>query len=89
MFARPMSAGTWRLPAAPDDRLTFLAHAMTLSVVHGSNPWPAGRHPLPDADPAKRRPFLSGAVADGVETHHSGTQPDHITTDVVVDLMKR
>lgn len=78
----------WRLPPASDDRLTFVAHAMTLSALHATNPWPGGGHPLPDADPAKRRPFLSGAVADGVETHDSGTEPDHITTDAVVELIE-
>lgn len=83
-----MSAGPWRLPAVPDDRPTFLAHAMTLSALHGAGPWPGGGYPLPDADRALRRPFLSGAVADGVQIHHGGIHPDPTTTDTVVNLIQ-
>jgi hypothetical protein len=83
-----MSAGPWRLPAPPDDRPTFLAHAMTLSALHGTQPWPGGGYPLPDADPTRRRPFLSGAVADGVQTHHGGIESDQTTTDAVVHLVQ-
>ena len=84
----PMSAGSWRLPAVPDDRPTFLAHAMALSALHGTGPWPSGGYPLPDAEPARRRPFLSGAVADGVQTHHGGIQPDQTTTDTAAALLQ-
>src|SRR5215831_10488840 len=68
-----MSAPEWRLPPmAADDRPTYLAHALALSALHGSMPWPNGGGPLPDAKPpaVEGSMVISDAVMDGIRTHH-------------------
>src|SRR2546430_13826738 len=71
-----MTAGAWRFPPADDQRPTYLAHVIALRALHGPGPLPHGGFPLPDEDRARRRPLMSGAVLDGVRTHHSGVDPD-------------
>lgn len=83
-----MSASTWRLPEGGDDRPTFLAHAMALSALYGQGPWPGEGYPLPDAGPDPEQPFLSGAVADGIATHHGSVRPDQAGACLVADQLQ-
>ncbi|GAB3411216.1 hypothetical protein GCM10027569_27650 [Flindersiella endophytica] len=59
----------------PTERPTFLAHALTLSALHGTKPWPDGGHPLPDEQVGGDRPLLSSVVQDGIESHHFTPEP--------------
>ncbi|WP_329085292.1 MULTISPECIES: hypothetical protein [unclassified Streptosporangium] len=81
-----MNPGTWKLGDDPlDDRPTFLAHALAMSLRYGPGPWPEEAHRLPDDQPRPTgdEPFISSVVMDGIQTHHFGTQPDD---DAVVEI---
>jgi hypothetical protein len=82
-----MTAGAWRLPPADDQRPTYLAHVIALTALHGPGPLPHGGYPLPDEDHAQRRPLLSGAVLDGVRTHHCGVDTDEPAAAMVARLI--
>lgn len=85
-----MNGGAWRLPKAADTRSTYFSHALALAALHGSGPWPDGGYPLPDDDPDRAK-TMSGAVMDGVRSHHFGTKldPDAATwiADLITDLV--
>lgn len=69
---------------------TFVAHALSLSALHGPGPWPRDGYPLPDEPPNETgRSVLPSVVYDGVSTHHFGTgaQPVADLTDrILADL---
>lgn len=82
-----MSGGAWRLPPAAEDRSTYFAHAVALAARYGPGPWPDGGYPLPDEDPAGRRPLMSGAVLDGVRTHHFRGERDDAAAAALAGLL--
>lgn len=53
-----------------DGRPTIFAHALALSAMHASAPWPDGGHPLPDTPEGEPESPLPSVVLDGVTTHH-------------------
>ncbi|MFE3988227.1 hypothetical protein ACFXPR_27395 [Nocardia tengchongensis] len=63
-----MNPGQWPVSDA-DNRTTLLAHALSLTALHGPVPWPGGGNPLPDT-PDGPREFLNSIVLDGIRTHH-------------------
>ena len=67
-----------------DGRPTIFAHALTLSALHGSSPWPDDGHPLPDQPPGEPESLLSSVVLDGVTTHHF--TPPEVTDDEVREV---
>jgi hypothetical protein len=81
-----MSGGAWRLPEAAEAQSTYLSHALALAALHGPGPWPDGGYPLPDEDP-EREQLMSGAVLDGVRTHHFGSKPDPDAGSRIADLV--
>ncbi|WP_159850129.1 hypothetical protein [Nocardia sp. CY41] len=53
---------------------TFVAHALSLSALHGPGPWPRDGYPLPDEQSDEASEIvLPSVVYDGVSTHHFGT----------------
>ena len=83
-----MRAGAWRLPPADEQRPTYLAHVIALTALHGPGPFPDGGYPLPDEDRSRRRPLMSGAVFDGVRTHHSRVDRDEPAAVTLVRLLE-
>ncbi|WP_214319676.1 hypothetical protein [Nonomuraea sediminis] len=74
-----MKPGTWKLDDGPlDDRPTFLAHALAMSLRHGPGPWPDEAQELHDEPPRPPggAPYLPSVSRDGVETHHFSPRPD-------------
>ncbi|GAA0953383.1 hypothetical protein [Actinocorallia libanotica] len=63
--------------SAGEGAATYLAHALSLSALHGPGPWPSGGSPLPDERPDPEA-ILSDVVFDGIRTHHFGfdAQPE-------------
>jgi hypothetical protein len=68
-----------------DSRPTIFAHALALSALHGSSPWPDGGHPLPDAPAGERENAFPSVVRDGVTTHHFA--PPKVTDDEVREIV--
>ncbi len=64
---------------------TYLAHALSLSALHGPGPWPSQGSPLPDEQPHADK-FLSDVVFDGIRTHHFGFDPQ---PETAVELANR
>ncbi|TVT31494.1 hypothetical protein FNH05_28330 [Amycolatopsis rhizosphaerae] len=84
-----MRRQAWRLPeAAVDARPTFLSHALASAALHGPGPWPHGGYPLPDEDPDEVR-VMSGAVEDGVRTHHFRFRPDEAGAAETAEELER
>ncbi|WP_433239271.1 hypothetical protein ACQPYK_32350 [Streptosporangium sp. CA-135522] len=87
-----MNPGTWKPGDDPvDDRPTFLAHALAMSLRYGPGPWPEDAHELPD-DPPRRTDgglIITSVVMDGIESHHFGTRPDADAVAEVADLLGR
>ncbi|MFB4282644.1 hypothetical protein ACBJ59_45625 [Nonomuraea sp. MTCD27] len=71
-----MNPGTRKL--SDDDRLTFLAHAISMSSLYGPGPWPQHAQELPDEPPRPDdgRPYISTTVMDGIRTHHLSAQSE-------------
>ncbi|WP_116952638.1 hypothetical protein [Jiangella endophytica] len=63
-----MTPGPWE--PAPAEPPTVLAHALALSALHGTDPWPRGGFPLPDEPPARPPVRFPSVALDGVATHH-------------------
>ncbi|MEV2272588.1 hypothetical protein [Nonomuraea africana] len=85
-----MNPGTWKLGDDPlDDRPTFLAHALAMSLLHGPGPWPEDAQRLPDEPPRPDdgAPYVPSVVLDGVRTHHFGTTPDTGAVTRAADLL--
>ncbi len=83
-----MNGGAWRLPETADTQSTYFSHALALAALHGPGPWPDGGYPLPDHEPdPERELFMSGAVRDGVQTHHFGSKPDPDAATRIADLV--
>ncbi|MDP9849414.1 hypothetical protein [Streptosporangium lutulentum] len=80
-----MNPDTWKLGDDPlDDRPTFLAHALTMSLRYGPGPWPEDACELPD-DPPRRtsgEPFIPSVVMDGIRSHHFGVERDDGVAEV-------
>lgn len=53
---------------------TFLAHALALSALHGTDPWPDGGSPLPDEVPRTTPAGFPSVSLDGVMSHHFRTK---------------
>lgn len=70
----------------PVERPTFLAHALTLSALHGTKPWPDGGHPLPDEAVGADQPWLSSVVLDGIESHHFKPEPASGVADLADEI---
>ncbi|GAA3709658.1 hypothetical protein GCM10022224_088980 [Nonomuraea antimicrobica] len=83
-----MNPGTRKL--SDDDRLTFLAHAISMSSLYGPGPWPPHAQELPDEPPRPDdgRPYISSAVMDGIRTHHFAIDPDPGAVAEVADLLR-
>ncbi|WP_174189599.1 hypothetical protein [Nocardia barduliensis] len=59
---------------------TFVAHALSLSALHGPGPWPRDGYPLPDEQPSEHGEIvLPSVVYDGVSTHHFGARAHPVT----------
>ncbi|UBU14665.1 hypothetical protein [Nonomuraea gerenzanensis] len=82
-----MTPGTRKLSAEP---LTFLAHAISLSALHGPGPWPPEAMDLPDEPPRADdgKLHLPSVVMDGVRTHHFGFTPDSGTVQEIAGLLE-
>lgn len=64
-----MTASEW--DADPiDGQPAIFSHALALSALHGSAPWPDGGFPLPDGGPADDERVVTSVVLDGVMSHH-------------------
>ncbi|MBE1464799.1 hypothetical protein [Kibdelosporangium phytohabitans] len=70
---------------AADNRPTFFAHALALAAAHGPGPWPGGGYPLPDEQSV---PFMSGAVRDGINTHHSRVEDGRAVAAEIADAVR-
>ncbi|MFB4266361.1 hypothetical protein [Nonomuraea sp. GTA35] len=72
------------------DELTFLAHAISMSSLHGPGPWPPHAMDLPDEPPRQDdgKPYMPSVVMDGVRTHHFGFAPDLGAVQEVADLLQ-
>ncbi|MFC5835261.1 hypothetical protein [Nonomuraea insulae] len=83
-----MNPGTRKL--SDDDRLTFLAHAITMSSLYGFGPWPPHAQTLPDEPPRPDdgKPYFSSTVLDGIRSHHFSTEPAPDTVAEVADLLQ-
>ncbi len=82
----------WKLGDDPvDDRPTFLAHALAMSLRHGPGPWPEEAHTLPDdpPPPSDGGPLISSVVRDGIESHHFRATPDAGAVTEIADLLDR
>lgn len=53
-----------------DGQPTIFSHALALSAVHGSVPWPDGGLPLPDDRTQDDDRVKTSVVLDGVMSHH-------------------
>ncbi|MEV4753055.1 hypothetical protein ACFQVD_40150 [Streptosporangium amethystogenes subsp. fukuiense] len=86
-----MNPGTWKLGDDPlDDRPTFLAHALAMSLRYGPGPWPEDAYRLPDDPPRRdREPFITSVVMDGIQSHHFGIEPDNNAVVEIADLISR
>ncbi|WP_433224736.1 hypothetical protein [Microtetraspora malaysiensis] len=87
-----MNPGIWKLDDDPvDDRPTFLAHALAMSLRHGPGPWPEEARTLPDVPPpaAEGDLFVPGAVMDGLRSHHFDIAPDALVVTEIADLLDR
>lgn len=85
-----MKPGEGRPAVAPDDRPTFLAHALALSALYGPGPWPNDGHPLPDHRPhSEDHPLISGVVMEGIRTHHGTVQPAASTATEIGRMIER
>lgn len=73
--------------SAGEGSATYLAHALSLSALHGPAPWPHGGSPLPDEQPpsGNEGPLLSDVVFDGIRTHHFGFEPQPETAAELVN----
>ncbi|MGK8506762.1 hypothetical protein ACRS5S_01485 [Nocardia asiatica] len=58
---------------------TFVAHALSLSALHGPGPWPRDGYPLPDEPSETGETGLPSVVYDGVTTHHFGARAHPVT----------
>ncbi|GAA2214404.1 hypothetical protein GCM10009850_098690 [Nonomuraea monospora] len=79
-----------RKPSAANEQLTFLAHALSLSCLHGPGPWPPHAMDLPDEPPRPDdgKPHMPSVVMDGVRTHHFGVGSAPDTVQAVADLLQ-
>ncbi|MER6829531.1 hypothetical protein ABT352_26345 [Streptosporangium sp. NPDC000563] len=87
-----MNPGTWEPGDDPlDERPTFLAHALAMSLRYGSGPWPQDADRLPDDQPRPTgdEPFISSVVMDGIQSHHFGIESDDDAVIEIADLLGR
>ncbi|MGR6923772.1 hypothetical protein ACU635_56735 [[Actinomadura] parvosata] len=84
-----MRPGTRKLSDG-SDRLTFLAHAISMSDLHGPGPWPPqAMADLPDEPPRPHDiPYMPSVVMDGVHTHHFAFTPDRDTAREIAGLLR-
>lgn len=69
------------------ERYTYLAHAVALSALYGSRPWPDGGAPLPDATPPADEQLFSDVEFEGIRTHHGVVGNDE--TDAIQGIVER
>ncbi|MGW4123551.1 hypothetical protein [Nocardia sp. NPDC004711] len=82
----PVIPGQWSAPEFSDDRTTFLAHALSLTALHGPGPWPDGGSPLPDEQSTDSR-LLSSTVLDGIRTHHLAASDESPPITTLIDAV--
>lgn len=71
---------------AVDARPTFFAHALALSALHGTGPWPDDGRPYPDEPPGGEQALMPSVVLDSVRAKHFGIGQD---SDAVAGLARR
>lgn len=84
-----MTAREWDAESI-DGQPTFFSHALSLSALHGMNPWPHGGAPLPDEEPATGEVIMTSVVMDGVKSHHFRPErPGEPDVEAVADEFER
>lgn len=84
-----MTAREWEADSI-DGQPTIFSHALSLSALHGSAPWPHGGGPLPDETPATGEFRMPSVVLDGVRSHHFRPErPGEAEIDAIADEFAR